>query len=491
MKREAPQTYSVLEKLNNMVFIFECDSECKITPVSFGNNVFPKDDIIFYGVFFDPPIAVDSFMNGAFLDVYYNGKNPIGRGRVSLNLYPDDSKKEYIVLKSDCKYIVFDTHALRLDPHNDDNVQCVEFTIHNTQISERDNTPILQLLPSITPFMEQNTPKGGKFVDLSYYPADPDVMDTLQDIDCSMVPQRTPYWFKVRGAVTGSKAYKLCGFFQRSSANFDEAALKRMRFGRIMEDYICLSYIIAQGVTVSMCGFVPYNSEHTWGCSPDGKVHDAKMSWDNSSIPLYTKNDYSHLDIRFGALEIKASRSDCSMKDYYYPQIYLEMMTLETAWVDVVRYSEMRISNGQMWRTERKIRIYRVYRHKPTEHIITKCIKNGLEKGQSVYNNKEFIKLRSYLRDLANAAQYKEITPSDKLYEQYTEYITSKQNTAGESRSVKKHRVHHISEMEERQLDIFRLYEQESLPTKEFVSACLSQIQSLCELLKNKIEQKK
>lgn len=489
--------YATRERVSDMVFTFTyyCDTQINIAPVFFGDTRYPTDDLAHCGVFLSKPLSISDNIR-CTLDVYYAGKDPIGRGRIRMVVC---QPKNSCVVSLEDKFIynVLPTHALRLDLSNTKTFNCIEFTIQNTQLITNDNTPMLELVVDITPWFHSIQNVGAeRFISQQYYPADPTVMEALELVNAQDVPQRTPYWFKLRGKVTGSKAYKMCGFFQGQST-FNAIALKRMRFGRLREDFACMLYLqhVPQHVKVQMVGLVPYSGRTGWGASPDGLIIDSEMSWDD--VPTWTKAEYGDLDITRGALEIKCSQANCLMRDYYYPQVYLEMMSLGAVWADVVRYSEQKVSDGNgVWTTQRTCRIYRIYRHKPTEEQLVSCIITALQGDrEALYNNPsgQFVAIRSYFKDLASRAQYTEVdvSCSAPLFNSYISHIEDHQKVdlpIDKNDEEPAHKCLTLSaDIEERQLEILHMYEHDGKATKELFAHVIAQIRDLLSILEEKI----
>lgn len=504
MKRKALKRSVARERSSNMVFTLgylrDAKNEERITlsPVFFGDTRYPTDDIAHCGLFLDPPLSLDH-LSEATLDVFYAGKDPIGRGHIKIALGGKADTYECVELQETFFYHVFKTHTLQLTI-DQKSVACIEITLQNAQLMAMDNTPLLALVQDVTHWFTVNF--GDRFIGQPYYPANPAVMEALaglpEGIRSQDVPQRTPYWFKLRGIVTGSKAYKLCGFFPTNRA-FTRDDLKRMRFGRLKEDYVCGVYLqnTPQNVKVQALGLVPYTERPGWGASPDGLIIDDEMTWDHPDIPEWTRADYENhpnVDITRGALEIKCSQANCLMRDYYYPQVYLEMMSLGAAWADVVRYNEYKMSDGNgTWSTKRECRIYRVYRHKPTEDQILECIITSLNtpenRRKALWKTKAFVSLRNYLEDLAANLRYRKVPASEELYNSYHSYFELP--TIEESMIEDESPQHHdkrtrLNDVEERQLDIFRLYEREDAPSKEFVGLLIDQVKDLLGMLEDK-----
>ena len=494
MKRKAHnggKRLATRERVSNIVFTLKYTSKTpiKIRPVFFGKTRYPADDTAHCGVFLDPPLSVAD--SGATLDVYYAGKHPIGKGHVTLNVCQTEKGVKVTSLEDKFYYRVLDTHALRLD-ENGETFSSIEFTLHNTQLVSNDNTPILQVITDIMPWFNAMIP--GRVVGQPFYPVDPTVMEALTSVKSQDVPQRTPYWFKLRGIVTGSKGYKLCGYFPGQS-KFTAIALKRMRFGTLREDFVCYAYVnsVPYCYTVHLLGLVPYVDRPGWGASPDGLIVNTEMTWDQ--VPAATRAEYEGtpgIDIKRGALEIKCSQADCNMRDYYYPQIYLEMMSLGAVWTDVVRYSEKRASDGAgTWSTKRECRVYRIYREKEWEDRIVNCILVALkqrddETREKLYKTRRFTTLRADLRKKAQESTYALLMVSDEAFKSYTQYHSDAQVAKDVAPPEK--RLALVDSIQERQLEIVRLYEGEDKPTKQFIGHVIGQVRDLLSMVEEKTQ---
>ena len=225
---------------------------------------------------------------------------------------------------------------------------------------------------------------GQRFMPLSWFP--PDVDPTLYGlkVDARRIPQRTPLWFKMRGQVTGTKAYTLMGYWVPSTTGwtldepktFSPQAQEAMQLGTDSEYIVECAYMSERpGCTLSAVGWcdapVPLYPRG-WGASPDALIRDSNMSW-NAVPPDIQKYYAEPQDVAQGVLEIKTSRKSLAMEPYFLPQVYMEMIATGTIWCDLVRYKPA--AGGKGGGTAR---IYRIYRHRPTEELITGLIKIAL-----------------------------------------------------------------------------------------------------------------
>ena len=392
----------------------------------FGDQTYPKDDLCYLGVQMVPPLDRLS-ERSAYLQL----EDCITAEKLRIKLVTEDSCTR-VDLEGKYQYLVGVHHAIRL---HEGAANIIEFTIQNIQLAKNVRRPVLNIVVSTDDWTRSLLDKPQRLVSPSYYPADIKVMASLEHVVIQDVPQRTPYWFKARDLVTGTKAYKYCGFFSNNKP-FSEDDLKRMRFGRLTEDAVCTLFLKSQppNVTVQLVGLVPYKERAGWGASPDGIIHDPHMAWDD--VPSYCRDAYRSdpsVTITKGVLEIKCSQTNCEMQDYYFPQVYLEMMSTGTVWTDVVRYCDKMVNKGNgCWFVERELRIYRLYRDRETENAIVSCILSSLQVHEQMqrqlFRTAKYVALRKSLRRLARATDYKPVHVDDAIVDGYHAYIAAQQH---------------------------------------------------------------
>lgn len=283
-----------------------------------------------------------------------------------------------------------------------------------------------------------------------FHPWDVDVSKYGLKLDTRTVPQRTPLWFKTRGQVTGTKAYMLLGYWVPTKAQdpnwtlegdktFSEFQKRNMRFGVESEDKALLLYLHHNPqVQVELCGLckAPPPLPNTWGASPDGVVYDKSHTWEDvpKKIREYWStgatppsgglpNSHISIDPSKGVLEIKStSGGKNGMEPYFFPQVYMEMICTQTLWADVVRY------------TQSGARVYRVYRHKPTEETLLSLLKYALsnvDRLRDVIAEPPFVKIRDYFERLALTMSYVELEATPAYLETrnaYEAYLKQRQN---------------------------------------------------------------
>ena len=364
---------------------------------------------------------------------------------------------------------------------------------------------------------------GDRYVGLEFFPPDITVMSEFgsdsKGIRPEKVPQKTPLWFKLRGQVSGSKAYTLLGFYVPEPGSkeaqgwsidgpkeFNRWSKLNMRFGTLHEDYMIIAYLLAPGhelrrfFEVGWCqapvekGYSP-----NWGASPDGLLENPDMRWE--LIPedirkYYKKGDWN---ITRGVAEFKASRSNCKMQPYYYPQLYMEMIATDTLWADLVRYSETReMEPNGSWHMVRTCRIFRVYRHKPTEELIVSLLKQSLANKTNLIElvqTQPYQDIRSYFVQLAESAEYREIDVSNNSVagQAILAYEKHKRNAIGgylnespgeqEEEGAEDEQQRLWEHIEKNNMDMFRLYENHD--ALGFAKLYSNQVQSYSQLMDN------
>lgn len=262
-----------------------------------------------------------------------------------------------------------------------------------------------------------------RFQGVPFFPPDVDPTKYGVKVDTKRVPQRSPLWFKLRGQVTGTKAYTLIGYWvPKNDPNwrydaepvFTEQQRKNMLFGQRSEDYAIMSYMRANNeVCVSLVGWCPCASPPfplQWGASPDAILRNDNMRAEHIPDDVYVCD----WDPKVGVLEIKSSEKSLACEGWYIIQCYMEMFATQTMWCDLLRY------------TPCKGRVYRVWRYREIEGRLIELLKyasrNTERLARIVHHDQRFIDLREYFSDLADNLPYTEIDVVPDLFSQYENY---------------------------------------------------------------------
>jgi hypothetical protein len=413
-----------------------------------GNNVkhtsFKQGaDSIIYGVHFQTPLKSHVHEFGLFI-AYENTfilKVPL----------VGDEKVRNMVEYSDWRYWIYETHQLILERSQDMCVLGLFFQLINVDTSFKLDRP--HVVPHVNTALYWFNHNLGqdRFIDTQFFPYNLNPEQYGIKLNTETIPQRTPLWKRVRGEVSGTKAYKLIGYYvptvkedpqwtweQGDSKPINAEQKSRMRFGSLHEEEANILLMLTRPhIRVTMVGWCSAPNylkfPKSWGCSPDGRIFDPLMS--HAKIPGYIWNTLTEReqawDVRHGALEIKSSKNSLKFNPYYLPQVYLEMMCLETVWCDLVRFTKKKVTNEDgKWETKYTARVFRIYRHKPTEDSMVVLWKYALEHKDTlqeiVHTDKAFIEFRQYLQDLVDESLvYEEISSTDEMmptFESFHEY---------------------------------------------------------------------
>lgn len=278
---------------------------------------------------------------------------------------------------------------------------------------------------------------------VKFFPYDVDPTKYGLKLNTTQIIQKTPIWFKVRGEVSGTKAYQLLGFWVPTEKEdpawtldgdhvFSEQSKANMRFGSESEDKGLLTYAlnsknISKIQLAGWCNAPPSAGLPTgWGASPDGLVCEPSHTWseipesirkfyeDSLSVsPLASGSERNKFDPTLGVLEIKSSPTKLSFEPYFFPQVYMEMIATHRIWCDLVRY------------TPTKIRVYRIYRHKPTEDTLISLWKNARKRVDNLrktIQEEPYVKMRNYFKELAKSLTFTEIPTNRTEIKAYEEY---------------------------------------------------------------------
>lgn len=320
----------------------------------------------------------------------------------------------------DRQYFVYETYTLAQDREEAGITFALYLHIPKNNTIHADLS--LSFLQTVIPSFKRN---------VTFFPWNINPSEFNIKVDLSKVIQRTPLWFKSRGQVSGTKSYMLVGFWVPSKKEdpnwkwdqdrvFDAESEANAQFGVDSEDKALISYASFYAEHVSQVELVgwckappPFSSD--WGASPDALVTWSNLSW-KGDVPENIRQYYPEFEGKHqrGVLEIKSSRKGkLSMEDYFFPQVYMEMISTQTLWCDLIRY------------TNTRTRVYRIWRHKPTEDTLVSLIKYAYQNRdqlQDIIQQESFVKIRAYFKQLASKFPFVEITNDRNAIEKYESY---------------------------------------------------------------------
>ncbi|MBX9637202.1 MAG: YqaJ viral recombinase family protein [Nitrosomonas sp.] len=377
-------------------------------------------DAIDFVICFRPPLSVEE-AKVAHVQVKYQC---IVFGQ---HVFPAGKEPEGLeVQEEELNYLLFETHQLQYD-RKKQTVDCMFLSLVNRSTHVSGQVSVEPQVDMHMHFFKTNFPD--RFMFLDWFPCNVDPAMYGLKIDTRDIPQRTPLWFKVRGEVTGTRAYALIGFFVPSkskdpdysffkSQTFTAFAKAAMRLGTLSEDAALLTYFNHFKTHVykelGWCPAPPPLSK-TWGASPDGLVMNEAMSWDQMPADLREHYEKKGYNIKYGALEIKTSRTKLTMEAYFYPQVYMEMIVLEVVWTNLIRYKP---GFGAY--------VYRIYRDPAIEKQLialwTRAFANA-SRLQDIIQEQEYVEMRAYFEKSASKLlPFEIIHESDELIKAYNDY---------------------------------------------------------------------
>lgn len=348
----------------------------------------------------------------------------------------EDGEPGETVTLMDRTYKVYETYTLGQD--GGETTHSIYFQVGSSPLRGGDEHPQnesyrIQIDMSLK-WLPKNLPHFVRGV--RFFPYDIDVAQYGLKLDTSRIIQKTPIWFKVRGEVSGTKAYHLVGFWVPTKQKdptwtldgdhvFDARSKANMRFGSESEDKGLITYALhSKSITkIELAGWcnAPASAGLPlgWGASPDGLVVEPTHTWEK--VPENIRKYYDQtppppaggFDPTLGVLEIKSSPSKLSFEPYFFPQVYMEMISTHRIWCDLVRY------------TPSKVRIYRIYRHKPTEETLVslwKYARKNVHKLRDIIQEEPFVKIRNYFTELAKQLTFIEIPTSSTEIDAYEMY---------------------------------------------------------------------
>lgn len=342
-----------------------------------------------------------------------------GKKRVPLFL----KRKFDTVVHYDYTYRVFETHTLRLES---DYVLDIFLELDESN----DFAPKFDMTLFWTRRFQT------RFVSLPFFPPDLNLEQLALTVDLKTIPPKTSIALKQRGDVSGTKASTLMGFYVPTIEEdntwsydapkvFTPAQKKRINMGAMNEETAILFYLcMFQNVSYKQIGWcrVPQPLPLNWGALPDGYIVDP-----NAVVPKEIQNWYPDLDPSQGVMEVKCTEKNLTFEPYFYPQVYMEMISANVMWCDLVRFAKHTTKTGNgKWKTEYNARVYRVFRHKPTEQLLILLLKYALnhktELQKIVHEDERFVSFREFFTELAASEPCKMLTHNETFLDMIKEY---------------------------------------------------------------------
>lgn len=292
---------------------------------------------------------------------------------------------ELVLLKGELEYKCFPTHQLHLSSDGM-HVACLHVRLLNTTVSVG-GLYDLMVEPHAPPYI------GERFHCLDWFPPDVEPAYWGLRVNPRMIPQRTPLWFRFRSGISGTKAYKLIGYYLGpepkpgayysidDEGTFTELQRTRMRLGSLSEHATALLYLCAYPKRelheVGWCSAAPHGYPSDWGASPDASVFDPESPHD-----------------QWGACEFKTSTKKNDMEPYFIPQLYMEMIALNVQWADLLRY----VPDGTT-------HVYRLNRDASTEQMLLRLWRRSITNQHTLHTivqEPEYVAARKHFQALAS-----------------------------------------------------------------------------------------
>ncbi len=344
-----------------------------------------------------------------------------------------DQKKRIPLLKRkytkmhyyDHEYWVFETHSLRVEPES-----CKILDIF-IELDESD-----EFAPKFDMTLFWTKQFHHRFVSLNFFPPDLNLEQLGLVLNLQTIPPKTSIALKQRGDVSGNKASTLAGFWVPTKKEdptwsydkpktFTQEQKKRVSNGQKYEETAILFYIcMFQQVIYQQIGWckAPAPLPLNWGALPDGYLIDP-----GATVPDQIQSWYPTLDPTRGVLEVKYTDKNLTFEPYFYPQIYMEMISAQVMWCDVIRFKKsLTKTTKNKWKTEYNARVYRIYRHRPTEFALISLLKYALKHKETlqtlVHEDEKFLSFRAFLGELASYEPFKALGGTERFSELMGEY---------------------------------------------------------------------
>ena len=331
-----------------------------------------------YVLFFRPPLSKERAQQ-VHVKATYQGRVRVRTTELfGQYVWPSDQKETRLVFrKFELEYACFATHQVRVETEQQgDEIVCAMYArFINATVAVDPRYDLHIRVDAVVDELPVRT--------LPWFPPDLDPGHWGLRIDSRSIPQRTALWFKLRGENSGSKAYKLLGFFADSSKT-RPGQTQAMRLGTLSEAEAALMYSVRfPALELHEVGWCAMEDRPGWGASPDMLCLDpATQTW--------------------SVLEMKTSAVKLSMEAYFYPQLYMEMMATQTQTAHVLRFRPRRYEPDIV---EDEMHIYTVQRDAALEKMLLELwvYALGHEHEANLYSRPEFRSARALLEERARA----------------------------------------------------------------------------------------
>lgn len=448
---------TILEEPN---LSFDLTTPCPLTThgiETFGNKGGGGDKvycIIRFQPFLDKELATSSYLTIT--------DNITKRQDTCIVVLPKAEHKLGVSYGDKLDYIQFSTHAV----HVQDGFVCsIHLNLVNVQLQTDANFCIWE--PDFNFGLGWFPDHFPGYTPLKFMPLDLQI-DEDQPINLSKIPQGYCLSkFKPSGGITGHRTGKLLGYYHSTEPQKKWNTLA-MRFGYLYEDVVKLIYLNAhKDYKFEEVGFISSSSsscKSNDGCMPDGLV-----TLDNQTWPV----------------EFKTSRKNSrdGFDGSNMAQCIWEMSCGPFEYMDLVKYTEKQVKEGEEWTIKAECKEVRLFRSKEAEANLIKLCQEAQQSKEfaKLIETEPFQKMRQYLDELAKGATESSKSleiPTDLLKERYM-YKKSVLDIQADD-VLTTHPI--IDRLEKRQATIFAL-QQDKKKAKQFRESVCEQIKDYSDLM--------
>lgn len=488
-------------------FGFDFTHTTNNTTISVKEFTKPYFDTRHFEIRFEPPLSKKDALEANIRMIYMPTKT------CDIRFYVATSESNRItVLDPKHKYITYYTHTVQIQSKKGI-IPLLYVTIQNTQLNgDSDALPDYKLV--YTNILHS------RYEPLPFFPPDPDIELAIKGgIDSRLVPQNIRMNFKaVNGqTITSNTVVELLAYFgvpvpgtpdakeynfTRKKESKDGWKGVNMRFGSLRERDVAI-YLLESNpqLTVKQCGFYPHDTEDDWGSMPDLMLYDDSLTVDKIPQQLHHHINLMNNDnkdfYKYGTAEIKSSRFHDTFKEYHIPQCIWHMMCCNTLWNDLIVYCEKKALDPETrnWVKQKICKRIRLFRSEDLETQLIDVIRTASQFKQLnqpqqyleyIYNDPQVLKLKKEFENIAKGANMQAVDISDTINDTVLEQILlfrEEDNLEDDYYNVSLHPA--IDRIEQRQADIFRLYQEpEQTHYKQLVQQIAEQIADYTLLMK-------
>lgn len=356
-KKRSRQVVPRFRRIRSIVQEVAIDLTTPCADVNLGSDVVQRDENeeMHLEIRFNPPLSREDAANSYLNFLCLPTKQTIGQ--VVVLPYTNDKQLRRFEQEEQV-YMSFPSHAVAFHWEDGTLIRFLYVKLINFELDATRMTPhwVVSFQPSET----------NQITHLPYYPP---IKFYKQPIDARYYPQRLAMSFKVKKVLTSSRVAKELGYYPEKET-LNQWKRAAMRFGRLYEVIALLNYLKQRpSISFHEAGF--------YEC-PQGAAQPDGLLYDTEAVQT-SGQGFDDLPASHGIIEIKCSTSNCNFEGPHIAQAMWEMMAVNVAWCDLVRYCQRRQCDAKTheWKVVRSIRVIRMYRNKNKEEDLIKAVSNG------------------------------------------------------------------------------------------------------------------